>query len=292
MRQDWGVYSAAELTRRGIDDLQRRKLCRAGRLVRLRHGWWAVPGADEDIVSAVRTGGVLACVSALEKHGAWVPRTDSPHIRASARARRSGRPVGRCSVGRGGFPSAVDPADVALACASRCLPGEQFVAVCDSVLNLRILTSSEVVSALANESASVRRLLERVDGSSQSGTESLVRLRLRSARIGVRTQVTIPGVGRVDLLVGRRLIIEIDSRAHHTGVEHYATDRRRDRMSVAGGYLVLRVTYEDVMYGWKEVFADISALVHRREHQRRVVSVASADRADDYCRDDAQSRSI
>lgn len=44
-----------------------------------------------------------------------------------------------------------------------------------------------------------------------------MRLRLRRRKVELRTQVTIADVGRVDLLVGERLVIEVDSKEHHTG---------------------------------------------------------------------------
>ncbi len=269
MQGDWGVYSNAELERRGIGDAARRRMCRGGRMVRLRAGWYATSQADPDVADAVRSGGVLGCVSALGKRGVWVPPHAGLHIRAGERAARAGRR--RYCLVKGAYPPidrAVDPPEIAVACAWRCLPNDCFVAACDSVLNSRLLTLDELATAVAAAPAGVRDLLARCDPAAQSGTESLVRVRLRSAGVGVRTQVPILGVGRVDLLVGDRLIVEVDSKAHHTSASQYATDRRRDRVSVTHGFLVMRVTYDDVMYGWDEVLADVRALVRRREHRR------------------------
>lgn len=82
----------------------------------------------------------------------------------------------------------------------------------------------------------------------------------------VRAQVEIPGVGRVDLLIGRRLVIECDSRAHHTGEAAYESDRTRDRKLVRMGYLVIRLTYQQKLNDWPNVEADILALIRRDEH--------------------------
>lgn len=70
---DVGVSSTKELHRGGLNDWQIRREVATGALVALRHGWYATPTADPDGVSAVRAGGVLGCVSALRKHGLWVP---------------------------------------------------------------------------------------------------------------------------------------------------------------------------------------------------------------------------
>jgi len=87
---------------------------------------------------------------------------------------------------------------------------------------------------------------------------TIIRLRLRARGIRLRSQVDIPGVGRVDFLVGDRLIIEADSVEHH--LPKYQSDRTRDRVATAMGYLMIRLTYEDVVYHWDTALADILAV--------------------------------
>src|SRR5665647_786535 len=72
----------------------------------------------------------------------------------------------------------------------------------------------------------------------------------RLAGYKVRPQVVIPGVGRVDLLVGESLIIECDSHAHHTGETNYRGDRRRDLSATADDYRVVRLTWEQCFLTW------------------------------------------
>jgi very-short-patch-repair endonuclease len=97
-------------------------------------------------------------------------------------------------------------------------------------------------------------------------------LRLRAAGIRLRTQVVIPGVGRVDFLVGDRLIIEADSREHHLSA--YQADRTRDRVAIGLGYLVIRLTYEDVVYRWDTVYRDIQSVIQRRAHRSPTITSA------------------
>jgi len=82
----------------------------------------------------------------------------------------------------------------------------------------------------------------------------------------VRIQVEIPGVGTVDTLVGDRLILELDSRAHHLG-SNYEKDRTRDLLAIEQGYIVLRVSYHRVMNDWPSVERVVMALVRRGEHE-------------------------
>jgi very-short-patch-repair endonuclease len=81
--------------------------------------------------------------------------------------------------------------------------------------------------------------------------------------------VVIAGVGRVDLLIGERLVLELDGAEWHTGIDAIERDRRRDRELVARGYLVMRVTYRQLLERWDEVEAQILRLVRRDEHRRR-----------------------
>lgn len=107
-----------------------------------------------------------------------------------------------------------------------------------------------------------------LSGKSQSGTESRVRLHLQQRHVPVRPQVHIVGVGRVDLLVGNSLAIELDSRAHHTGAENYAKDRSRDLELVRLGYRVIRLTYQQVFDDWAATQLTLSDVLSSRAHRR------------------------
>lgn len=269
MGMNVGVYSRGELRRLGVDEPQLRRSVRAGSLTRLRTGWYAIPTADPDVAEAVRRGGVLGCVSALRKHGLWVPPGhDQLHVRASKhgklqRARSCqgpGRPVPA--------DTALDPVPIALACAARCMTAEEWIVVCDSALNTLDLTIPQLQFEMGTISRRIRDLMVRCDPRSQSGTESLTRLRLRADGFAVHVQPSIPTVGWVDLRVGR-LLIECDSEAHHTSRANYRSDRRRDRNALVGRWLTMRITYDDVLYGWEDVLADIRAITRSDRHRMR-----------------------
>lgn len=115
---------------------------------------------------------------------------------------------------------------------------------------------------------SKRALLDLSEPDAQSGIETKVRLFLRSRRIPFSVQVAISDVGRVDLLVGDRLVIELDGRAFHTGTA-FEEDRARDFELITRGYLVLRISYRQVVHDWDRTRAGILALVARGEHRWR-----------------------
>ena len=156
----------------------------------------------------------------------------------------------------------VDALDVAVSAAAKCVDAES----CVVLLHLGLATQEQLERMLQGAPRHVRNLLAKVDRA-EAGTESMVRLRLRARGVRVRTQVQVTRDHRVDLLVGDRLIIECDSKAHHSSWEQQRRDRQRDRELLALGYLVIRLTYEQVCYGWAAAEADILAVIRAGRHR-------------------------
>lgn len=129
----------------------------------------------------------------------------------------------------------------------------------DSALSLGLVTSQEVQVGLP-------ALARWCDPRSGSGTETIVRFRLRQLGIKVRTRVRFDAVVAVDLLVGDRLVIERDSAAYHDGYESIRDDER-DQELLRNGYLVLRLKYRDVLDEWSRVAALILEIVRARRHR-------------------------
>lgn len=266
---DSGVYHRSELVARGADDNYLRNQVRNGVLTRVRRGWYATPTADESVVTAIGRGGVLGCASALHHHRLWVPQgLDSLHVRASKHLTGGRRDF--CTLPSRPLPAttAVDPIPVALLSASRCMSAEDWIVVCDSALNTLGIDVDELRRAMPQTSRHILDMLDRCDGRSMSGTESITRLRLRAQGFRVEVQPYVEGVGYVDLRVGR-LLIECDSKQHHTSAAAYQNDRRRDRKSLIGGWMTIRVTHDDVVFGWDETFADVLAVTRTDRHRIR-----------------------
>jgi very-short-patch-repair endonuclease len=90
---------------------------------------------------------------------------------------------------------------------------------------------------------------------------------LRRLNIRDRPQARIDGVGRVDLLIGDRLVLELDGRGWHSSEEAFEEDRRRDLALLERGYLVIRVSYNQVMTQWDWIERVIRQLVALNEHR-------------------------
>ena len=84
----------------------------------------------------------------------------------------------------------------------------------------------------------------------------------------VKTQVPIPGLGRVDMLLGQSLLVETDGYEFHADRDSFREDRRRDRIAATHGYCVIRLTWEQVFNSWPLILPDISAIVSSRRHRR------------------------
>lgn len=95
----------------------------------------------------------------------------------------------------------------------------------------------------------------------------MMKYHLILGRIGFRQQVDIPGVGRVDFLLGIRLVVEVDGAEFHTSRPSFEEDRRRDAVLSALGYRVLRFSYVQVERNWDQVAASILAALARGDHQ-------------------------
>jgi len=256
------VARAEALIDRGISPDRLERHARAGRIERVRRGWYATDDAHPDVVSAVRAGGALTCSSALSALGVWTMPDPRLHVRVSRGSHRDGVDGSRIHWSDApitGFP--MDAPSDALRVMTGCADLRSAVVAVDSILNTRLLTVGEVHDICAS-SPRGRRILQLADRRSESGLETLARLALRRLRIGVIPQFRVPGVGRVDLLIGDRLVLELDGEAWHD----FEADRARDRALVVRGFVVIRASYSQVMDGWPLVEEQIRRLVRRREH--------------------------
>lgn len=267
------VYSARRL-RQSVSDSRLRRLVEDAALERLRRGWYADAGVAPEIRRAVAAGGVLTCVSALEHLGVWTMPHADLHLRVASgtAVRRAGIRLHwtheRVDLARG-----VDDVQAALLRAVECLDLRAAVVVVDSALNRGLVSRSALERSLTTPRG--RRVLALADERAESGIETLARLGLRRLRVRVRSQVVVPGAGRVDLLIGDRLVLELDGRRWHGDFE---ADRDRDRRLLALGYLVIRASYRQVMEEWDTIASQILTLVRRDEHRWRATLPQGARR--------------
>jgi very-short-patch-repair endonuclease len=269
LRQAGGVASVTSLLRLGVS----RGAVERGSIHRIRTGWVCLLDADPLVVRAVELGGRVGCESAARLLG-WWSAGEETRLHVSL-PRHSGRAIGRTSDEvvvhweaepfyrwRAPIERPVEVARQLLQCAEY----EDAVASIDSALNRRQLSLTEFSGIVDATSSLGSRALSDIDGGSESGLETLARLRLRALNLRVRTQVAIAGVGRVDLVVGDRIVVETDGAMWHADAETFARDRARDLALMHRGYHVIRLTYAQVMFEWAAVELAIVAMVGRGEH--------------------------
>lgn len=279
LRANSGVLPHTAFDHAGFSRADVEAAVRRGSILRVRNGWFAVPGAHPDLIRAVRVGGVATAASVARMHRLWLLDDGMLHVRVRSSTGRLSAPHDRrlpvdrvkhrvCLHyrSRGGFDRARDPLTAALAEMFTCTDASSALVTIDSALERQELDLGHLDRVREWMPKTRRHLIDRVDPESQSGLETMIRLLLRSKRIPHRVQVEIDGVGRVDVLVGDRLVIELDGKAFHTG-EAFEEDRRRDFELVTRGYVVLRLSYRQVMHEWDRARAGILALVARGEHR-------------------------
>jgi len=250
----------------GIDRSSIDEGLRTGAIRRVRRGWYRTSNAPAEVIRAVEVGGVLTCSSALKMQGVWTMPEDDVHVRVSRGvAVRGGADVRlHWSDRRQEHRFPIDSVSDALATAIQCLDHRAAIVALDSVLNLKLLTRAEVEAVCTSPRGT--RMLAHCDSASQSGLETLARVALRRLRLRVATQVEIVGVGFVDLVVGDRLVIELDGESWHDRPGDFEADRARDRELAARGYAVIRASYRQVMRDWLEIEEQVLRIVRRNGH--------------------------
>ncbi len=264
----------------GYSDRQLRAALAARRVFRVRHGWYSVPSAPEAAVRAVRVGGRLTGVSALESYGLRVPRREQLHVAVPRRAcrlrspsdrrRRLGAPDGvrvhwldplavpasswRVSVDEAlRVVIAEEPRDVAVACAS-------------AALHHRTTTLARLRAVFAASPARTRGWLGLVSAADESHGETFVRLWLRDAGIRCEQQPVVAGVGRLDFRLSPSVYVEVDGAQHDpawTGdsVSSYESDHDRDARLATRHGRALRFTYRQLYQCWPDCLAAIETAV-------------------------------
>ena len=179
-----------------------------------------LPEAPESLRIAARIGGRLTCASALEHDGLWTPRargTQRPLVHIALRPNAHHREAGVRAHWSSVIPVAerdlFDPVENVLACVASCFEEEQGFAVWESAVRRKHVTVAGVKRTKWG-SLAARRLADEVGDRSDSGVESTFVYRCRRSGIPCLQQVEIDG-HHVDVLIGRRLVVQIDGFEFH-----------------------------------------------------------------------------
>lgn len=262
-----GIYSWSDLREQGVDRKRVNALLEAGVLRRLRRGWFATSKAPGPVARAVELGGTLGCLSGCEQYGIWTPNR---HLHVML---NPGAPILRAN----GVENhrLHDPARRPLASVMQCLreairrhDAETALIVLESAVGLALIHEWEAKDLIGAASLSKREALKHFTPGAGSGSETRVRYFLQQRRFAAQPQVLIPGVGRVDLLVGQSLIVECDSAQYHAPIERYRVDRARDLASRDLGYSTMRLSYDQIWYSWAQTQRSLLAELATGKHRR------------------------
>lgn len=268
-----GVAHVSTLVSRGVPPSAIRSALRLGAVDRPRRGWIASPSAEPDVRAAVAAGGRLGCASAARSLGLWVLDEPDSHISIPRHSGHARPPEGTIVHWRGAEwgtgHGTRDPIGIVIRDVADCLPRLGAICTIDSALNKRLISTERVVELLADTRRG-RSLIPFLDARAESGLETAFRVGAVDVGIRVRPQVEIPGVGRVDFLIGDRLVVECDGRQHDTQ-DGRRRDRRRDLMSLASGHVVLRLDAPQILDEWGLTIAVLRELMARGEHRWRAV---------------------
>lgn len=241
-----------------------------GTLRRVARGWYDAGGCSSDELTAAAVGGRIGCLTGLRDLGVWVPPTSHPHIITPRWQPPGATTVCHALPRDADWPATTISYDL-VECLRQVMSHhdvETSLIVLESACNLRFVSRGVVAALVAECPKPTAEQLARFDPRAESGSETRVRLFLGRLGFRVRPQVRIPGVGRVDLLVGQSLIIECDSHAHHTGESRYRADRSRDLSATARGYRVVRLTWEQIFLTWPETQALLLQHLRTRRYRR------------------------
>ena len=254
----------------GFTDGHLRIALARGRIFRVRQGWYSVPDAPELGVRAVRVGGRLTGLSALESMGLPVPQDARLHVSVKRTASRLRSPddrhlrlrTGAAVHWNGGGTSWRASIGEALLVVLRTSTRDIAVACCGAALRKRAITAAALDRVFADAPRRVRGWRALVSRLDESHGETFFRLWTRDAGLACEQQVAVPGVGRLDFRLAPHLWVEIDGGQHDpawTGgtASSWESDLERDTAMTIRGDRVLRFGYRQLYTAWPTVLAAI-----------------------------------
>lgn len=284
---DWisengGIAHRRAIEAAGFTVRAQRAAVRGGEVRRIRRHWLATDAAPTDLVAAAESGGQLACVSVARRRAWWVPEgvAESIHVRVDPNG-ASPRPriLAQDAEGPGlvvHWTKRIAPApgygllestEDALSHIAQCLTPENARVLWESAVRVEGL-SLQALQQVRWPSATAREYAGSVAGLSDSGLETLFVVRLGGWGLPIVQQSFIAG-HRVDLLIGDRLVVQIDGFAHHSDSAQRTRDVALDAELTLRGYTVLHFTYAQVVYEWASVERSIARAIATGAHRAR-----------------------
>ncbi|MEL5990870.1 endonuclease domain-containing protein [Microbacterium phosphatis] len=249
-----GVGRYRTLRERGVTRHHLAAAIRSGVVERVRNGWFALPGIDAELRSAAQLGAHLSCVTLLRRREVWALPVSTVHVAAAPHAtlaRTTTAQVHWATPAQPRDPDALEDTLLnALVLVATCQPYERSLAAWESALRKELI-DPEVLRGLRLP-PDARRMLADAKPFADAGGESIVDWRLRRLRLGVPIRRQVVLLGRpVDLLVGERLVIQIDGGTHVD--RQRLADNEHDARLRLRGYTVIRIGHWQILDDWATV---------------------------------------
>ena len=272
----------AKTSRREVD-----AAIRAGSVRRLARGNYGLPSADEARTAAASLHGTVCLASAAlllgwaVKEAPALPQVSVPRNRKVSPERARAVDLRRLTFGPDDVVDGVTSPDRTLLDSLRLLPFDEALAIADSALRDGFTMSR--ASALVRDArgprvARMRHILRLADPLAANPFESVLRaIAIGVTGMQVRPQVTLREeragrkptfLGTPDLVDDRlRVVLEADSFEWHGSRAALKKDSRRYNAFTVNGWLVLRFSWEDVMFDQDYVASVLEAVVLERTQQ-------------------------
>jgi hypothetical protein len=267
-----GMAQKQQLVARGVRGFHLTAAVRSGDVVRVRNGWYSTFEEEDARLRAVRVGGRLTGLSALQILGAWtfgrVPLHVSLHENAARMRKQSNRherlrvtaPDGvvlhwdDAAVRYSGTVTSVSVADALISVISN-EDFETSIAVIDWALQAQVVDTLDLYALVERLPLNRRGIVDWVDERCESLPESLTRTRLRLAGHSVESQVRLGDLQRIDLVVDGQIGIEVDGDEFHW--DRFGPDRGKDIDITLQHLHAMRPSARSVFYQWPKFAAAV-----------------------------------
>ena len=266
-----GVAHTSDLYRAGFSKHGIAGAVAQGLVTRIRRSWILGPGASEASTHAARFGGRVSCVTQAKALGLWTPDASVCHIAGPAKTAGTQDPAVRLHWAQGAAPFApravAAPVINVLFHVARCQPASDALAIWESALRSKLI-GVDVLQRIEWHSTRARRLARAAGALSDSGLETHFVELMRQIGVAVRQQVWLDG-HPVDIVIGDRLVVQLDGFEHHSRAEQRRRDIRADARLALRGYTVLRFDYAQVMFEQAFVQETVRAAMAQGLHLAR-----------------------
>jgi len=278
-----GAARRTELLRAGVPERSLRRSVLEGRVERVGDGTYALPWAPREVALARLFRARLGCVTACEHWGLPVwERDEVPHLiapRDRSCSRRGVSELGQVVMHRTSTPLPNRlwvPVAQAIDQAGWCTSPVGQLVIVDAALHAGVLFPGDLAHFEVRDARRRAWLRRMASGAAESPLETVARAAMIAAGLRVAEQVVVPGVGRVDFVVEDTCAVEVDGWQFHQGREAFERDRARDRLMLARGMPVMRLTARELRDDPWAVVMQIAGVVGkapRRDLERRLAWV-------------------